>query len=399
LGATKSSLINILFINPLPSSMGGIDAILPDLICGLDKGRYRAIVALPEQGDYVARYTEVGAKVIFVKFSTIQRKRGLVATLRSLARLVPSSYKLYRIIRDHKVKIVHTEKFNTLDGDIAARFARVKSVHSIHEQPAPPMFVWRLLAKLIYLIADRIIVTCDASFRELPELSVARPKVRKVYNGIRIPTLSPLDVSARRDILGNNIGSERQVVGMVARLAPNKGQINFLRAVPNVLAELPNTQFAIVGEVTSDTHWEGEYRESLHKLAESLGIKGAIHFLGKRLDIYSIIRAFDIFVHPASSDILPTVVIQAMAVGKPVVASAVGGLPEMVNHNITGILVPPEMPETLAKAILRLLKDPDESNRMGLAARKVACSKFSREKYVENTERIYRELIDPFPAK
>jgi glycosyltransferase involved in cell wall biosynthesis len=134
-------------------------------------------------------------------------------------------------------------------------------------------------------------------------------------------------------------------------------------------------------------------------MAESLGIKGAIHFLGKRLDIYSIIRAFDIFVHPASSDILPTVVIQAMAVGKPVVASAVGGLPEMVCHNITGILVPPEMPQALAEAILRLLKDPDESKKMGLAARKLACSKFGHEKYVENTERIYRELVDSFPAK
>jgi glycosyltransferase involved in cell wall biosynthesis len=256
------------------------------------------------------------------------------------------------------------------------------------------MFAWKLLAKLVYLIANRIIVTCDASYSELPELSVTRPKVRKVYNGITIPPLNAMDAVARRNVLGNNITGERQIVGMVARLAPNKGQTNFLHAVPKVLAELPNTQFVIVGDVTSETSWEIEYRESLHRLAEQLGLKDIVHFLGKRLDIYPVLQAFDIFVHPASSDILPTVVFQAMAVGKPVVATSVGGLPEIVGHNVTGIIVPPERPKLLAEAIIRLLRNRDESHKMGVAARTFACSKFSCEKYVENTERIYRELLD-----
>ena len=377
--------------------MGGIDTILPELIRGLDKDHYRAIVALPKQGDYVPRYRDAGAKVVFVEFSTIQRKRNLIDTLNSLARLVPSVFKLRKIIRDNNIKVVHTQKFNTLDGDIAARIAGVKAVHSIHEHPAPPMLVWRLLAKLVYLVADRIIVTCDASFTELPDLSVSRPKIRKVYNGIAIPLLTAEHDTVRRDILGKRVGGEPYIVGMVARLAPNKGQVTFLRAAPKVLAEFPDTQFVVVGDVTSETSWEKEYRESLHKLSEQLGVKRAIHFLGKRLDLYPILNALDIFVHPASSDILPTVVFQAMAAGKSVVVTSVGGLPEIVNHNVTGIIIPPEKPEALADAILRFLKNPKESREMGIAAQREANSKFSRKTYVENTERIYRELVESVP--
>ena len=386
--------ISILFINPLPSSMGGIDAILPELIHGLDKKRYQVIVALPKQGDYVDRYRDAGAKVVFVEFNTIQRKRKLIATLYSLARLGPSVFRLYEIIRNHNVKIVHTQKINTLDGDIAARLAGVKAVHSIHEQPATPMFVWKLMAKLVYLIADRIIVTCDETFRKIPELSARRPKVNKVYNGITIPPLISLNDAARRDVLGNSIVGEAQIVGMVARLAPNKGQTTFLHAAPKVLAKFPDTQFVVVGDITSETSWEIEYREYLHRLAEHSGANGAIHFLGKRLDIYPILQALDIFVHPATSDILPTVVIQAMAVGKPIVVTSVGGLPELINHDFTGIVVPPVKPVALAEAIMWILKNPKKSREMGVSAQKIAYSKFSRETYVENTERIYRELID-----
>ena len=374
--------------------MGGIDTILPELIKGLDRDKYRSIVALPQDGDYVARYLESGAAVVFIEFSTIQRNRSLISSLCSFARIFQSVLKLYRLIKVNRIAIVHTQKFNTLDGDIAARFAGVKSVHSIHEHPAPPIVVWRLLSRLIYLLVDRIIVTCDASFREVPELSVRRKKVRKVYNGVAIPLLGNGVGVNRSDILRCSICQNTKVIGMVARLAPNKGQMTLLRAVPLVLAEFPDTQFAIVGDITSKTSWETEYRESLFKFAKEIGAENAIHFLGKRVDLYPILQALDIFVHPASSDILPTVVFQAMAIGKPVVVTSVGGLPEIVSHNVTGKIIPPDMPEALADTILWMLKNPEESRQMGIAAQKEASTKFSREAYVENTELIYRELVN-----
>src|ERR687894_2861477 len=178
---------------------------------------------------------------------------------------------------------------------------------------------------------------------------------------------------------------ERPLVGVVARLQPEKGVANFLKAAVRVAPQFPEAHFVIAGD--------GPLRQELVSLAEDLGLRDRVHFLGFRSDASELMGSLDVLVVPSLTEGSPLVTLEAMAAGVPVVASAVGGIPDQIRHDKEGLLVPPGDTDALSNALLALLRDPPRSRRLGEAGRRRVASRFSHATMVRQIEDVYRDVL------
>jgi glycosyltransferase involved in cell wall biosynthesis len=179
---------------------------------------------------------------------------------------------------------------------------------------------------------------------------------------------------------------EGPLIGVVARLQPEKGVANFLQAATRVSRIFPEAGFLVVGD--------GPLREELLSLVERLGISKRVRFLGYRTDSRALMGLMDVLVVPSLTEGSPLIVLEAMAAGIPVVASAVGGIPDQLRHGEEGILVPPDDPDALGEALGALLRDPAYARRLGETGRLRTENEFSHETLVRRIEGVYRAAID-----
>jgi len=178
---------------------------------------------------------------------------------------------------------------------------------------------------------------------------------------------------------------EGPLVGVVARLQPEKGVANFLKAAARVSPAYPVARFLVVGD--------GPLREELLCLADRLGLRERVRFLGHRADARELVGLLDVLVVPSLTEGTPLIVLEAMVAGVPVVASDVGGIPDQVRHDREGLLVPPDDTIALGDALLRLLRDPDRARRLGEAGRRRAGFEFSHAVMVRKIEAVYEAVL------
>ena len=176
-----------------------------------------------------------------------------------------------------------------------------------------------------------------------------------------------------------------QVVGVVARLEPEKGHPTLLDAWPHVLADFPTATLLIIGE--------GTRREALEAQAEGLGIASSVIFTGRRDDVPAVTKALDVAVLPSYREAQGLTILEAMALSRPVVASNVGGIPEMISDGVTGLLVPPHEPVALAGSIARLLRDHPLADTLGRAGHDLVHERFCVQLMARAVETIYDEAV------
>jgi glycosyltransferase involved in cell wall biosynthesis len=181
------------------------------------------------------------------------------------------------------------------------------------------------------------------------------------------------------------------VIGSVGSLHVRKGYQYLIEAVPLVLTELPGARFVLVGE--------GPERLRLEQLAAELGVAGRVQFLGQRTDVSAVLPEFDVFVLPSITEGMPNAVLEAMAAGIPVVASRVGGVPEIVQDGETGLLVEPESPSDLARSLVRLGRDAPLRLALTQRALAVVTSRFNPQREVDETEAVYFQLQQRHPRR
>jgi glycosyltransferase involved in cell wall biosynthesis len=234
--------------------------------------------------------------------------------------------------------------------------------------------------------ADRIICVSN-SVRDhlLEDQPKAAKLVEVVRNGIPLPAEQSRTVEKMRDEL--SLAADLPVVGMIGRVSPWKGQEILVRAAAILRSEGIACQFVAIGGVFDD---EIHHLDRLQETIRSLNLENVVKIEGFRKDARELIAAFDMLVLPS---ILPEpfglVVAEAMAAGKPVIATAHGGPTELVVEGETGSLIPPNDPYALASAIKSLLADPDEAARLGRAGRKRLLDQFEIREYVQRIERLY----------
>ncbi len=218
----------------------------------------------------------------------------------------------------------------------------------------------------------------------LEELKVDPDKVTTIYNGTDLSIFQEnIDIDKKREEL--NLPYHLPIVGIIGRLIAMKGHKYFLESIPIILKKNKNVFFLIVGK--------GNLRRELELLAEKLKITKYVRFIGYQHDVNTMIKLMDIVLVPSVSEAFGRVITESMACSKPVIATRVGGIAEIVVDGVTGILVPPRDVQAMADAILNLLEDKTKAKQLGEEGRKRVEEKFNGVLFVDNTERLFKELL------
>jgi glycosyltransferase involved in cell wall biosynthesis len=326
---------------------------------------------------------------------------GRVIEIPSLARNInpvkdlPAFFALYNLFRKEKFDIVHTHtaKAGAL-GRMAAALAGVPIIiHTPHGHnlygyfnvALSRMILW--IERFLTIFTDRIIALTALEKRDYTILGVAAAeKVSLIYQGLELDSeASSADdrKDARREL---GLGSAEKVVGMVSRLEPIKGPAYFIDAAKYVSEKFPAVKFVMVGE--------GSLRKALEKKITALGLKDKFILTGWRDDVRRMISAFDLMALPSLNEAVGIVLIEAQAEGVPVVATNVGGIPEIIKDQETGILVDPASPEELARAINSLLGDDNKRAAMALAGREWVKGRFEARAMADEVSALYTELLN-----
>lgn len=296
---------------------------------------------------------------------------------------------IYTILRE-KVDIVHVNGLLNLQAPIAAVVTRRKIVWHLAGTIYPQVLV-RVLMPFIRRVAFVITIseTVDRYFCG-KQLVCRRKIVREPVDLSRFST-SCVSMQSRqnyREHLG--VSTADLLVGTVGNINPAKGYVYLLRSIPMVLDHLPNTRFVVVG---AEFETQSAYISMLHSLVKRLGIENQVTFLGQRNDIPELLASFDLFVLPSVNEGTPLAIMEAMAMEKPVVATNVGGVLDVVVQGETGIVVTSEDPCLLADAIVSLLRNPSRRIAMGKKGRQRVEKYFTLEACTEAHKEIYETLL------
>ncbi len=348
---------------------GGAERVLINLALALEQaGEYRSTVGLLKEG-WVAR--EIRAQGREPIFFTLRR-----AIDPALA------WRLARHIRSAGVDIVHAHEFTmNVYGGLAAACARVPAVATVHGRGYYAEAGRRIKAlKLAARLGTRIVaVSSDIQHFLTAELGLG--PVRVIPNGIDVDRPARGDRARGRALLGLDPGA--RVIGAVGNLYPVKGHRTLLEAASRM--DQP-VHVVIAGR--------GDEEAVLRSEAAALGLADRLHLLGFRDDVPDLLAAFDIYALPSLSEGQSLALIEAMAAGLPIVATAVGGNAEVLGEGVpTGLLVPPGDPEPLAIALDRLLASPEEAHRLGSAARARARSEFALAVMLRRYSDLYSEEL------
>jgi glycosyltransferase involved in cell wall biosynthesis/protein-tyrosine-phosphatase len=297
---------------------------------------------------------------------------------------------LVRFLREHKIDLIHTHgyKENVL-GSLAATLAGVPHVVRTVHGLAEPLRGFAHAKMRAYQAMDRTVVrwTADAVIavstrmeRDLTAAGYPPAAMTLVYNGVN---LEKVRATRTRGEVRRELGIDRDavVIGTVGRLTAVKGHELLLRAAPAILRRESGATFVFVGT--------GPLRDVLGSLATARGIAHAVRWPGAREDVYDLLSAMDIFVLPSLDEGTPMSILEAMAFSRPIVATRVGGLPEIIEHGVTGLLVPSHSVEALVDACVELARDPTRARALGTRARQVVENRFSHSANARALTEIY----------
>lgn len=236
---------------------------------------------------------------------------------------------------------------------------------------------------LIIRRADRVVAVSAARKAHLERSGCTPDRVVTIHNAVDMPGRVPVDAASVRRALGLPV--DRPVIAVVGRLSREKGQVYFVQAMAEVVQAVPGATGLIVGD--------GPDERLLRARVAALGLQDVIHFAGYRRDMPQIYPAIDVLVLPSLSEGLPNVVLEAMAHARPVIATRVGGVPEVIEDGVTGVLVPPEDVHALSRASVKLLRLPMRRESMGRAARERVDREFCVRARAERILSVYREVV------
>ena len=367
--------------------MGGAESLMVPYLRHLDPARYEPIVCVfsVRDGNPLAhRIRALGIPVDRVPVQRLLDPRGLP--------------RLLRYLRIRRPALLHCqlELAPTL-GSVAARLLGIPCVASLHTMDDPPRTArsrWRqaVMWWALRRFCHRVIAVSEAvRSYHVRKGHVTPASVVTLHNGIDVAAFRPEDpreLAVTRSSLGVPPGA--RIILTVAVLRPSKGIQHLIDALPGILAAVPNAHLLIVGE--------GAYSGTLRTLAAQRGVTSHVTFAGLRHDVPRLMQLGELFILPSLNDALPTVLMEAMAACKPVVATNVGGIAEIVRDGDTGLLVPPGCPAELGEACVRLLERPECALAMGRRGRQVVASSFEVRQQVALLADLYDGLLGRQPA-
>lgn len=370
------------------AEMYGADKVLLELIKGLDKKEFEAHVILPNDGILVQALEEVGASVRVLDYPILRRKyfnpKGIFDYFASYNRF---SKQIAAYAREQGINLVHNNTTAVLEGIYLKRKLRLPLIWHVHEIIVKPKLISDFINFLMGRYADKIVTVSEAVADHVKQSRLVQDgQVQVIYNGVDNSVYHELAAGPLREKFG--LAADALVIGMVGRVNAWKGQGDFLEAVQPILEQNPQAVAFMAGSAFEGEEWRVAQLEE--KIA-TLPVAGQI----KRIDYYrettELYNLFDVFVLPSTNpDPLPTVVLEAMACGKPIVGYRHGGVCEMVADGVNGLLAEVKDPQDLSDKISRLLEDSELRQSMGRASAERQRELFSLESYIKNFSDLYK---------
>jgi glycosyltransferase involved in cell wall biosynthesis len=365
---------------------GGAQEHLYNLVTRVDRERYEVSIVALSNGSAVRRLERTGVPVCLIDEPDDEAAIGAVAA--HLAAVDAD------VVHGHmfRAEVIGTQAAWRLAGTGRRRPFVVNTVHSSRVRSEEDRALLRRLTPKM----DHLIAVSRAIVRKIGDEGRAGAPLSLIYNGVDLERYDHEEAccTLRAEY---DIPADAPIVGVIARLEPEKGHPTLLEAWPRVLAAVPDAHLLVVGE--------GSRCDDLRAQAASLGLLGSkpakprselgrrVVFTGRRDDVPAVTAALDVAVLPSYREAQGLSILEAMALSRPVVASAVGGIPEMIEDGRSGLLVPPRDPEALAAAISRLLLDHPFADTLGRAGRELTHERFCVELMVRAIESIYDGAI------
>jgi glycosyltransferase involved in cell wall biosynthesis len=367
----SKTIQTILFLST-SSGPGGAERVISNLAATLDPSRYRAVLCLFRAGWIQERSESRGVRTHIIP------TRGMTDWRWAL--------RFKKILEAERVNLIHAHEFDAnVQGAVVAAISGIPIVATVHGKH----YFWeRLRRRLAYRWVSRratmVAVSEDLKRFIVQKVGVHSDRIKVVYNGVEVPS-SPLraDIDACRKEL--DLPENDRVVGVVGNLYPVKGHQYLIEAIPAVLEKCPDTSFIFAGRGQLET----ELRDQVNKL----GLDKRVHFLGLRQDIPKILALLDIFVLPSLSEGLSMAILEAMMAGRPVIATRVGGNPEIVLDGETGFLVPPKDSQALASSLIALLENRHLTIQFGENGKRRAERQFTLQTMVSAYQSLYDERL------
>lgn len=357
-------------------NMGGAQQALFRLLSGLDRQQYRPTVACLDngRGQAAQQISQLGIPVIDLG---MQPKWRLDAV-----------WRLHRLVREEKPVILHAWMIHAnILGRIVGRLNRVPVVIISRRTQNLDGLGREWANRQLSGWSDATITVSECVRQvEIAQARIDPAKVITIHNGIDANQYQHIEMTVRDRIRRElKTPNEALVIASVGRLHPVKGFANLLTAMKSVHTRFPEVYLWLIGD--------GELRTTLEAQARQLGLDDVVVFTGTRLDVPEILTAVDIFTLASRVEGMPNAILEAMAAGLPVVATQVGGVPEIVVEGQTGLLVPPADDKVLAQALLTLIEDASLRRRLGLAGRQRVLEQFDIAVTRQKTVDLYGRLL------
>jgi glycosyltransferase involved in cell wall biosynthesis len=378
--------IKILYISH-SSSIGGGEKCLLTLVKGLDRNSFEPIVIFPSEGFISREMVKLGVRTYICPLKWwiwAPADPGLEDS-----DILDRLQNIKQILEIEKPDIIHSNTSVVWEGALAAKLQGIIHIWHIHEilenhPRLKPLFPLPLVYWGIDFLSDSVVVVSNA-VKETFSGIIQPEKLVTVHNGIDVKRFTQIDGSSIRQELA--LPWDTNLAVSIGTIIEEKGYDNLIEAALLVKKKQGNVKFIIVGSGPT-----GTVRE-LKKKIVSLNLKDCVYYLGYREDIPEILKDSDFLIISSITEAFPLVALEAMALGKPIVATNCGGIPELVSDGKTGFLVPINAPESLSEKILDMIKDRNRMKEMGNIALTRFDENYRAETYTLHFENLYRELI------
>lgn len=373
----------VVVAHPSPDVYGS-DLQLLESITGFVDAGWSVLVVLPRTGPLVPLLDERGAQVRIVPFPVLSKSLLSPRRLPGLAvATVGSVLRLRRMLRTHGADALWVNTLTVPSWLVAGRLARVSSACHVHEAEESPAWLLRVALAAPLLLAGTVVVNSRAAARSLLDvLPPLRRRTTLVYNGVPGPA-GPSPLAERAE-------DEPWHVALVGRLSPRKGTDVALEAVALLRSDGLDVRLELYGTPFSGYEW---FEEQLRSRASQPDLAGAVTFHGYVNPVWAAVAAADVVVVPSRTEPFGNVAVEAMLVGRPVVASRVQGLAEIVEDGSSGLLVDPGDAAGLAGALRTLRQDPASARRLAAAATQRARELFGVDRYRRDMARVLEATL------